>query len=156
MKISNDEIYTPEWVADDMIRHFKPMGRILEPCKGGGVFTDRLNCDWCEIKENRDFFDWKESVDWIITNPPFSNIRKFLLHSFELSDNIVFLVPVWKVFLAYGTVTSSLNYGGMKEIRWYGTGSKLNFPMGNGIGAIHWQKSYKGPIHQTFYEEYVV
>ena len=150
-KKSNDEIYTPDWVADDMIGYFKPTGKILEPCKGNGVFTDRLNCEWCEINENKDFFQYNNNVDWIMTNPPYSKIRKFLLHSFKLSDNVVFLVPVWKIFLAYGITQATKTYGNMKEIRWYGTGSKLGFPMGNGIGAVYWQKKYKGPLYQSFF-----
>ena len=31
---SNDIIVTPNWVAEDMVRHFAPTGRILEPCRG--------------------------------------------------------------------------------------------------------------------------
>ena len=29
-----DRVYTPEWVARDMLEHFRPSGRILEPCRG--------------------------------------------------------------------------------------------------------------------------
>lgn len=150
MKPSNDEIYTPDWCSIDMIEHFKPSGKILDPCSGGGAFSNKLNCDYCEINEGKDFFDWKEPVDWIISNPPFSKIRKFLLHSFEIADNIVYLVPVWKIFLAYGVVKDTVKYGNIKEIRWYGTGSKLQFPMGNAIGAVYWQRKYTGPLYQTF------
>lgn len=148
----NDKIYTPHWAAKDMIDHFKPMGKILEPCRGTGVFTNLLPMsDWCELEEGKDFFQYKEKVDWIISNPPYSIMRKFILHSFELSDNIVYLIPVWKAFNAYGLVKSALEYGGIKEIKWYGTGSKLKFPMGNGIGAVHWKKDYTGPTYNTFY-----
>lgn len=150
--VGNDCIYTPEWVARDMISHFNPSGKILEPCKGEGVFTDILNCDWCEITEGRDFFDYHDCVDWIISNPPFSLIRKFVLHSFSISTNIVYLIPVWKAFNAWGLVREGKTYGGIKEIRWYGSGARLKFPMGNGIGAVYWQKNYFGPIHETFQE----
>ena len=36
----DDVVYTPDWVAKDMVEFFKPSGRILEPCKGDGVFLD--------------------------------------------------------------------------------------------------------------------
>lgn len=95
----NDEIYTPEWAANDMILHFKPFGKILEPCKGNGAFTNLIpDCEWCEIREGKDFFDYSGHVDWIISNPPYSLIRKFVLHSFKVSDNIVYLIPVWKAY----------------------------------------------------------
>ena len=152
-KKGNDRIMTPQWAAQDMVEHFAPTGTILEPCRGEGVFTDILpQAEWCEITEGKDFFDWHKPVDWIISNPPFSVMRKFILHSFEVADNVVYLVPVWKVYLAYGTVKATQQYGGIKEIRWYGTGSKLQFPMGNGIGAIHWQRGYRGPMEQTFHD----
>ena len=38
----NDEIYTPEWCAKDMVQHFSPTGKILEPCKGAAYI--RLSC----------------------------------------------------------------------------------------------------------------
>jgi len=149
---SNDVIYTPDWVASDMVNHFHPTGRVLDPCKGDGAFSNILKCEWCEIQEGKNFFDWNEKVDWIISNPPYSSLRKFILHSFKVSDNVVYLIPVWKAFMAYGLVVSGNEYGGISEIRWYGTGSKLGFPMGNGIGAIHWKRGYKGNINQTFYQ----
>jgi hypothetical protein len=53
-----DVVYTPDWVARDMVEFFKPSGRILEPCKGDGVFLKYLppHAEWCEIQEGRDFF----------------------------------------------------------------------------------------------------
>jgi len=153
-KKGNDCIMTPEWVAKDMVEHFAPTGTILEPARGNGVFTNILpQAEWCEINEGKDFFDWNKKVDWIISNPPFSVMRKFILHSFNIADDIVYLVPVWKIYLAYGTVKAAQEYGGIKEIRWYGTGSKLSFPMGNGIGAVHWSRDYRGKMSQTFYED---
>lgn len=136
-----------------MIEYFKPSGKILEPCRGNGVFTNIIDMDWCEINEGKDFFNYKEKVDWIISNPPYSLIRKFILHSFIISDNIVYLIPVWKAFNAIGLIKESKKYGGIKEIRWYGSGGKLGFPMGNGIGAVYYKKEYIGPIYESFYNE---
>lgn len=91
----SDRIYTPRDLSQKIISYFKPSGLILEPCRGGGAFSDYMDCDWCEIDEGKDFFDYKKSPDWIITNPPFSLVRKFLLHSYEIgTKNIVFLIPV--------------------------------------------------------------
>jgi hypothetical protein len=153
-KKGNDRIITPKWAAADMVEHFSPEGVILDPCRGDGVFTDLLpKAKWCEIDEGKDFFDWHERVDCIISNPPFSLMRRFILHSFEVADNIIYLVPVWKIYSPYGLVKAAQEYGGIKEMRWYGTGSRLGFPMGNGIAAVNWKKLYRGPITQTFYDK---
>ena len=33
-----DIVMTPEWLAKEIIEHFKPSGVILDPCRGEGVF----------------------------------------------------------------------------------------------------------------------
>jgi len=149
-----DRVYTPQWTASDMIATFNPTGKVLEPFKGGGVFTDlKPNWDWCEIEEGRDFFDWKEPVDWIISNPPYSKLRPVWRHAATLADNIVFLIPLRNHFSGYGFVKEGRDYGGIVHIRLYGTGGKLNFPMGNAVGAVHWKKGWQGPTTWSDYNE---
>ena len=154
-----DRVYTPYWAARDMVEYFKPRGLILEPCRGDGALTKYLNdisganVSWCEIDEGRDFFAWSDDVDWIITNPPYSKLRPFMKHAFRLADDVVFLVPARNVFSGYGTVREACPAFGMKAIRWYGTGNKLGFPMGNAIAAIHWSRGYTGGTVQTFFED---
>lgn len=147
-----DKVYTPDWCAQDMVDHFHPSGRILEPCKGGGAFLRALLNDtfWCEIDEGVDFFDWVEPVDWIITNPPYSILKEFFVHSMSVTNNIVFLFPPRNYFSAFGFVSAPRGWGALKEIRWYGGGSRLKFPMGNAIAALHWQKDFQGEIFETW------
>lgn len=58
------------------------------------------------------------------------------------------------VFAGYGFVREVIGWGGMAEIRWYGRGSALGFPMGNAVGAIHWKRGhFAGVIRETFYED---
>ncbi len=157
--LAGDVVYTPDWCAADMVRHFRPSGRILEPCKGGGAFLRHLPPDafWCEVAEGRDFFDWSEPVDWIITNPPYSATRPFFCHAKSLAANIVFLVPVRNIFAGYGFVREVVGWGGMAAIRWYGRGSSLGFPMGNAVGAVYWKRGFfDGSIRETFYENEAV
>ena len=61
----SDIVYTPEWVAIDLVEWFKPNGIILEPCKGDGAILKHLpaHSSWCEIKEGKDFFAWSSGVD---------------------------------------------------------------------------------------------
>ena len=73
-------------------------GLVLEPARGQGAFFDQLpehlERDWCEISMGRDFFGYTRKVDWIITNPPYSDFRDFLFHALDVADNIVFLCPI--------------------------------------------------------------
>ncbi len=150
-----DRVYTPAWCADDMVRFFRPAGVVLEPCRGDGAIYGYLpaGSHWCEIDEGRDFFAWTEPVDWVITNPPYSKLRPFMIHAFRLSANVVLLIPARNLFSGYGTIRKAVAFGGMKHLRWYGTGAKLGFPMGNAIVAVHWERDYEGPTQQTFYED---
>lgn len=151
-----DRVYTPAWCAEDMVNHFRPHGRVLEPCKGDGAIYNRLPTGalWCEIDEGKDFFRWDEPVDCIITNPPYSKLRPFMVHAFKIADHdVVLLIPVRNLVSGYGTVREARGFGAMKEIRWYGGGARLGFPMGNAIAAVHWKRGYVGPTTQSFYED---
>jgi len=150
-----DVVYTPDWVASDMVDYFKPSGRILEPCKGKGVFLQYLpsNTEWCEIAEGRDFFQFMERVDWCFGNPPYSMSGKWIRHSMEISSDFVYLLPCDKPFISYGLLTTMQRWGSLVHMRVYGTGSRLGFPIGFAIGALHFQRDYHGPMSISYYEE---
>ena len=75
---------------------FRPGDRVLEPCLGGGVIFDKFpsTCEklWCEIDKGRDFFDFHEKVDVIITNPPFSMWKEMADHMLELQPRVIVLL----------------------------------------------------------------
>ena len=153
-----DQVATPHWTAKDMIDHWIPQGTVLDPCRGTGVFTDLLmNCSsvdihWCEIDEGKDFFDWKDPVDWVIGNPPYSKTRLWFRHSYTIAQHLLYLVPIRNIFSGYGFIKEIDDFGGIQEIRVYGTGSRLGFPMGNAIGAFHIEKDYFGPTKIQLYD----
>ena len=149
-----DRVWTPEIVAEDMVDWFKPTGVILEPCNGIGNISKFIpDCLTCEIDDGSDFFQFKDRVDWIITNPPYSIFSKIIKHGLTLSNNSVWLLPTWKMFSGYGLLKSIKDHGGIKHIRHYGTGTKLGWsPLANAISAIHIQKEYTGDISQSYYE----
>ena len=92
-----DIVMTPEYLAKDIINHFNPTGKILDPSRGNGAFYDNYptdNKDWCELGENKDFLTYSDKVDWIITNPPWSKMQQFLKHGMEIADNIVYLTTI--------------------------------------------------------------
>jgi hypothetical protein len=96
-KISkNDIIYTPKPVALKMIEmcDITPKMKVLDPSRGGGVFYDNLpDCQksYCEIEENKDFFNETERYDLIIGNPPYSCWTKWLKHTIKLTDKFCYI-----------------------------------------------------------------
>jgi hypothetical protein len=142
----NDIVYTPEYLAMKIVNHFKPTGRILEPCKGSGNFLKFMpKAEWCEISNGRDFFDYNKESDWIITNPPYSLFRKFLKHSMELSKNVVFLAPLTHFLLTARLRDMREEDFGIKEI------ILVEYPkdwgkMGFALSVVHLEKGYNGDI----------
>ena len=148
-----DVVYTPDWVARDMVDFFKPSGRILEPCKGDGVFLKYLpkNTEWCEIQEGRDFFKWLQPVDWCFGNPPYKMFNEWFYHSMDISKNIVYALPCNKPFNDFGFIKRLRGWGGIVHMRIYGRGEKLYFPMGYPVSSVHFQRGYTGPMYQSLY-----
>ena len=85
-------VYTPDKLAAEIVAHFRPAGRVCEPCKGGGAFLRAMpGADWFEIDEGRDFLTAEGRWDWIVTNPPWRDVGPFLAKAMECADNVVLL-----------------------------------------------------------------
>ena len=97
---AHDLVMTSPELATAMIGHFagRMSGTVLDPARGQGAFHDRfpacLDRHWCEITEGRDFLDWHEPVDWVMSNPPWSRLRDFSRHAMRIAPNIVWLAPL--------------------------------------------------------------
>lgn len=148
----DDVVLTPDWVAKEVVKRFQPKGKILDPCSGEGAFLKYMpKAEWCEIRKGRDFFEWKTKMDWIVSNPPYSIFRPFLLHSFTLAPDIVFLIPVIKVFNSIKTMLDIQQWGGVRTCLVVGLGKDLSFPQsGYPIAALHFQKDFKGGMTIEF------
>ena len=119
-----DVVFTPPEIARAIVAHFKPSGKMLDPCKGDGVFLDFMNgADYCEIQEGIDFFEYEKKVDWIISNPPYSVYSEWLRHSFKIAENIVYLIPINKAFNSSKMLRETYEFGGIAEIIHLGSGS---------------------------------
>lgn len=149
---ATDIVLTPDAIAADVVRHFRPTGRMLDPCRGSGAFWNHMpGAEWCEAREGRDFFAWYEKVDWIVSNPPYSIFAEWMEHSLKIADNIVYLIPLAKVFSAEKRIRDIYAVGGIVETRLYGAGTALGFPFGWPCGAVHIRVGYKGPMEWSFY-----
>lgn len=147
-----DVVYTPDWVARDVVSHFNPSGVCLDPCMGDGAFYKYLpaGSHWCEIEKGKDFFKWNCPVDWIVSNPPFNDYYKFFVHSFEVADNVLYVFPFHKIFQSYRNLELVFNYGGIPEIYILGRGRVVGWELGFAVGAVWFKRGYTGPTMYTF------
>lgn len=141
----NDNISTPIEISKKIIKMFDVEGTILDAFKGNGSFYNQYpsHCkkEWCEIKDGRDFFEYNNKVDWIITNPPYSILDEVLDHSFNIADNIVYLVPLSKIVSSMGRIRKIKQYGGVPFI-YILSASKCNFPFGFPACVIYFKRNY--------------
>ncbi len=143
---TRDIVRTPFTLAQDMVDFFMPTGVCLDPCAGDGVFFNLLptGAVWCEILKGRDFYAWAQPVDWIVGNPPYSHYAAWLRHSMTVAFNIVYLLPLYKVFASGKFLHDLFAWGGIVHIRRYGTGSAWGFPFGYALAAVHYQRAFTG------------
>ena len=151
-----DLVMTPQYLAKDIIKHYNPTGVILDPSRGGGVFYDNFDAvypytkDWCEIGEGRDFFTYHRKVDWIITNPPWSKMQKFLEHGMKIADNIVYLTTI-NHYTTKKRIRDMREYGfGIKEFYCVDTPSKPWPQLGFQLAAVHTQHGWGGGITMSY------
>lgn len=152
----SDVVYTPRSLAQAVISHFPLTGVVLDPCRGDGAFFDQfpdhLDARWCEIAEGRDFLNWRVPVEWIVTNPPWSKFREFLVHGMNVAENIVFLAA----FNHYGTKARQAdirrNGFGMRSVLFVPT--PRSFPQsGLQLCAVWLQKGWTGPCEMEDLKE---
>lgn len=148
----SDVHFTDDEVAKSIISHFNPKGKILDPFRGDGAFYNNLppGALWCEIDEGKDFFDFHEPVDWIVSNPPYSNLTDVLRHSFTIAENIVYLFPLSKLYSSAPRLRLVRDMAGVKEEFNFGPGRDIGFDIGFPFAAIHFQRGYQGSTKKTW------
>ena len=108
-----DIVYTPPELAKRIIDYINPTGSYMDPCKGGGAFYDNVNLEdktYCELAEGIDYLSCTAKTNWVISNPPWSKLREFLIHSMKHSNNIAYLA----------TVTHFVTKARLRDIREHG------------------------------------
>ncbi|MDH5747699.1 MAG: hypothetical protein OEY85_00150 [Rhodospirillales bacterium] len=145
-----DDYSTPEPLAKWVVEHFKPSGRILDPCCGEGIFLKLMpGADWCEKNKGRDFFAYKQHVDWIIANPPYNLRLEFLQKSIELAEDIVFVIQVPTMF--FKSKLDMLKEGsfGIREIVLIDHPPAPWPQFQTQLGVVHMKKHYNGGVRMT-------
>lgn len=135
--IPNDIFITPPKLAKtaiDMI-DYNENDIWLDPFKNDGSYYNQFpnNKKWCEILENKDFFDFDEPVDIICSNPPYSCIDKVLLKSVELKPRVIqYLLGINNLTAKRLEFMEKYNYGltkihMCKVFKWYGMSCIFQF-----------------------------
>ncbi|MEL7445173.1 MAG: hypothetical protein AAGK02_05090 [Pseudomonadota bacterium] len=146
---SQDVVMTPPRLAEAIVRHFQPTGVVLDPCRGDGAFynafPDHVQAEWSEVREHRDFMEWKRPVDWIISNPPWSRLRQFLVKAMQTADDIVFLSALTH-YSTKARVSAMRDHGFAMRSFVLCPEPRGDWPRsGFQLGAAHLQRGWAGP-----------
>ena len=90
-KHANDEFYTPRKLASELVKYLPIYDgeTVLEPCYGDGAFKEALPQ---AVLLNGDYYSYNNSIDWVVTNPPYSDLDRWLTHSFAIANQGVALL----------------------------------------------------------------
>ena len=153
----NDKIYTPEYLVKKIMEELpiKDTDTLFDAFKGKGVFynnyPEKNTKYWCEIDEGFDFYNFDKNVDWIITNPPYSDFTRVMEHSYKIANNIVYLIPLNKIWSSWGRTLDLYKYGGIKKL-WIFPAKKANFPFGFPACFVWIQRGYVGDIQTELWD----
>jgi hypothetical protein len=142
-EVANDKFYTPNSLVKIHLDKFKdiPDGSIiLEAFYGKGAYYNEMKnlfpkckIEYTEIDMGLDFFEYKEKVDYIISNPPYSIINKVLEHSVTLKPKII------SYLIGFHNLTNKrieymnnngyyiLDFHLTKVLKWYGMSLIITF-----------------------------
>jgi hypothetical protein len=62
----------------------------------------------------------------------------------KVADNIVYLIPLHKIWSGHRYLEAITEYGGIRETLIIGTGTSIGFPVGLAVGAVHLKRGYTG------------
>lgn len=95
-------IELPKDVSERVFNHFLPKGRGVDPFKTDDSFyqfMDAEDRDWCNsLTSNRDFMSYKAKADYVMGCPPPSMFCECLTHAMCLSDEVILVTTLDRVF----------------------------------------------------------
>ena len=141
-EVPSDIFQTPKELAQALIGlvPLETGDMVLDPARGEGAFYDNfpplVKKDWCELSLGVDFLHYDKAVDWIVTNPPYSNLDAWFSKATEISGK------GFAYFLGFTNITprriEMANKAGFglsvihlcKVFLWYGISSFVVFQKG--------------------------
>jgi hypothetical protein len=108
----------------------------LDPFKNSGNYYNNFpneNKKYTEILENKDFFDFNESINIICSNPPYSILDKVIEKSINLNPRVInYLIGVNNLTAKRIETFNNNNYGltklhMCKVYKWYGMSLIVQF-----------------------------
>src|SRR3990167_2600536 len=141
--IANDEFYTPEELVKKLIKlvPLKKFDFVLDPAKGKGVFFRNFPKKTINQATN-DFFGFTKKQHWLITNPPYSKLDKWLQYSCKISiKGFAYLLGLHNLTPKRIEMCEKAGFGITKiylckVFKWFGISA-----------FIIWEKNKKGIIH---------
>jgi len=138
---ANDVFYTPATAVASHLEVIEalPGDKWFDPFKGKGAYYDAFptqNKDWCEITDGKDFFQYTDPVDVIVSNPPYSVIDKVLEHSIALKPRVISYLIGQGNLTARRVEKMNLAGYGLKKVKmlkifeWYGLSYIVVFEKG--------------------------
>jgi len=137
----NDVFITPKELAQkhiDLIP-YNENDLWLDPCKNDGSYFNQFpteNKEYCEILENKDFFEYQGNPDIIIQNPPYSILDIWIKKNIDLNPRVIsFLIGIgnlttrrieWLEKAGYGITKMKM----LKVWKWYGMSVIVVFEKG--------------------------
>lgn len=87
-RFANDEFMTPRELAKILVPKvpLKVGDTVIDPSPGEGAFYDAFPSFVFKTQILGDFFEFNHDYDWLITNPPYSKLDRWLEHSFDVAD----------------------------------------------------------------------
>lgn len=136
---ARDKFYTPKLLAEKLISYvpLKEGDIVLDPALGNGAFYSQypsyVEKDYCEIEEGKDFYSYNKKVDWIITNPPYSNLDDWIKKTLRVcSKGFAYLLGINNITPRRIEMINKRNFGLTfihlcKVFKWYGISAFFQF-----------------------------
>ena len=135
---ANDVFITPLELAKKAIDMVDYQENFVwyDPFKNSGSYYNQFptnNKDYCEILEEKDFFEYKGHVDIICSNPPYSILDEWLTKSIELKPSTInYLIGINNLTARRIEMLNKAGYGltkihMCKVWKWYGMSIIVQF-----------------------------
>ena len=111
----------------------------LDPCRNDGSYYNQFptdNKDYCEILEDKDFFEYESYVDIIVQNPPYSLMDKWINHNIKIYPRVIsFLIGIGNLTTKRIEILENAGYGltkmkMLKVWKWFGMSCIVVFEKG--------------------------